>query len=60
MVDALQSVLSSVGPRLKALRTDAGLTLAQLSETTDISVSTLSRLESGHRRPTLELLLRCV
>lgn len=57
MVDALQSVLSSVGPRLKALRTDAGLTLAQLSETTDISVSTLSRLESGHRRPTLELLL---
>jgi len=33
------------------------LTLTELSEATDISVSTLSRLESGARRPTLELLL---
>ncbi len=33
------------------------MTLTQLSETTGISVSTLSRLESGHRKPTLELLL---
>ena len=32
-------------------------TLAQVSATTGISVSTLSRLESGRRRPTLELLL---
>ncbi|GAA1678374.1 XRE family transcriptional regulator [Fodinicola feengrottensis] len=31
--------------------------MAQLSTTTGISVSTLSRLESGQRRPTLELLL---
>ena len=35
----------------------AGATLAELSATTGISVSTLSRLESGQRRPTLELLL---
>lgn len=33
------------------------MTLASLSEATGISVSTLSRLESGHRRPNLELLL---
>ena len=33
------------------------LTLADLSGDTGISVSTLSRLESGDRRPTLELLL---
>ncbi|MFE7574109.1 helix-turn-helix domain-containing protein, partial [Streptomyces sp. NPDC057521] len=32
-------------------------TLTQLSETTGISLSTLSRLESGGRKPTLELLL---
>ncbi len=57
MVDDLASVLTSVGPRLRALRHDAGLTLAQLAETTGISVSTLSRLESGRRRPVLELLL---
>ena len=34
-----------------------GVTLAALSTATGISVSTLSRLESGQRRPTLELLL---
>jgi transcriptional regulator with XRE-family HTH domain len=39
------------------LRRQRGATLAQLSGTTGISVSTLSRLESGQRRPTLELLL---
>jgi transcriptional regulator with XRE-family HTH domain len=50
-------VLRAVGPRLRALRRQRGGTLAQLSETTGISVSTLSRLESGQRRPTLELLL---
>jgi transcriptional regulator with XRE-family HTH domain len=50
-------VLSGVGPRLRALRQQRGSTLAQLSESTGVSVSTLSRLESGQRRPTLELLL---
>lgn len=53
----LDDVLTAVGPRLRALRTRTGSTLAQLSEATGISVSTLSRLESGQRRPTLELLL---
>ena len=50
-------VLAAVGPRLRELRTKRDVTLSQLSETTGISVSTLSRLESGQRRPTLELLL---
>jgi transcriptional regulator with XRE-family HTH domain len=53
----LDDVLHAVGPRLRALRRRRGATLAQLSETTGISVSTLSRLEAGQRRPTLELLL---
>ena len=53
----LDRVLDAVGPRLRALRQKRGATLAQLSESTGISVSTLSRLESGRRRPTLELLL---
>ncbi|RKE22941.1 XRE family transcriptional regulator [Streptomyces sp. TLI_171] len=52
-----ESVLTAVGPRLRAIRQQRGTTLAQLSERTGISVSTLSRLESGGRRPTLELLL---
>lgn len=49
--------LAGVGPRLRALRQQREITLAQLSEQTGISVSTLSRLESGGRKPTLELLL---
>jgi transcriptional regulator with XRE-family HTH domain len=52
-----QTVLDDVGPRLKQLRAKRGLTLAALSEATGISKSTLSRLESGQRRPSLELLL---
>ncbi len=55
--DDFADVLTGVGPRLRALRQARGATLSQLSETTGISVSTLSRLESGQRRPTLELLL---
>jgi transcriptional regulator with XRE-family HTH domain len=50
-------VLDGVGPRLRALRRRHGTTLAELSELTGISVSTLSRLEGGGRKPTLELLL---
>ncbi|MFE9632597.1 helix-turn-helix domain-containing protein [Streptomyces sp. NPDC006463] len=55
--EELAGVLTAVGPRLRALRQQRGTTLAQLSEATGISLSTLSRLESGQRRPTLELLL---
>lgn len=50
-------VLAGVGPRLRALRKRRATTLAQLAAATGISVSTLSRLESGRRRPNLELLL---
>lgn len=57
MANSENAVLASVGPRLRALRLRRGMTLAQLAETTGISVSTLSRLESGGRKPTLELLL---
>jgi transcriptional regulator with XRE-family HTH domain len=57
MDDDLASALGQVGPRLRALRRQRETTLTALAETTGISVSTLSRLESGQRRPTLELLL---
>lgn len=57
MDDSTEEVLTAVGPRLKALRIARHETLADLSTATGISVSTLSRLESGQRRPNLELLL---
>ncbi|GAA4629399.1 XRE family transcriptional regulator [Actinoallomurus vinaceus] len=53
----IEDVLDAVGPRLRALRRDRGITLADLAATTGVSESTLSRLESGQRRATLELLL---
>ncbi len=46
-----------MGPRLRALRQQRGLTLGEVSEATGVSASTLSRLEGGQRRPNLELLL---
>jgi len=54
---SFDGLLGAVGPRLKALRQGREATLAQVSASTGISISTLSRLESGQRRPTLELLL---
>ncbi|TGB12981.1 XRE family transcriptional regulator [Streptomyces palmae] len=53
----MDEVLAAVGPRLRRLRRERGCTLSALSQSTGISVSTLSRLESGQRRPSLELLL---
>jgi transcriptional regulator with XRE-family HTH domain len=51
------NILTAVGPRLRSLRQQRDMTLTDLSAATGISVSTLSRLEAGQRRATLELLL---
>jgi transcriptional regulator with XRE-family HTH domain len=57
MTQDLHQTLDAVGPRLKRLRLRRDVTLADLAGQTGISTSTLSRLESGLRRPTLEQLL---
>lgn len=49
--------LAFIGPRLKTWREKRSMTLAELSALTDISPSTLSRLEAGKRAPNLELLV---
>jgi transcriptional regulator with XRE-family HTH domain len=54
---AIAAALDQVGPRLRRLRAQRRITLTGLASTTGISKSTLSRLETGQRRPTLELLL---
>jgi transcriptional regulator with XRE-family HTH domain len=56
-MDDLDDALAGVGARLRSLRQQRETTLTELSAATGISVSTLSRLESGSRKPTLELLL---
>lgn len=51
------ALLAAVGPRMRVLREARRLTLGALAERTGISTSTLSRLENGQRRPSLDLLL---
>ena len=54
---AIAAALEQVGARLRRVRAERGATLTAVAEATGISKSTLSRLETGQRRPTLELLL---
>ncbi|MCK8477826.1 helix-turn-helix domain-containing protein [Microbacterium aurugineum] len=54
---AIDATLSQVGVRLRQLRAKKSLSLSDLSRATGISKSTLSRLEAGQRKPSLELLL---
>ncbi|MFJ9342110.1 helix-turn-helix domain-containing protein [Streptomyces sp. NPDC101733] len=58
MGDAMADTLAAMGPRLRAARERRGATLTSVSCTTGISLSTLSRIETGRRKPTLEVLLR--
>ena len=53
----IAAALDGVGDRLKQLRLRRNTTLTGVADSTGISKSTLSRLENGQRRPTLELLL---
>jgi transcriptional regulator with XRE-family HTH domain len=57
MDEPVDRTLDAVGPRLKQLRQRRDITLTDLADETGISTSTLSRLEAGLRRPTLEQLL---
>ncbi|PRB00972.1 helix-turn-helix domain-containing protein [Microbacterium sp. MYb64] len=52
------AALDQLPSRLRRAREKRDLTLSEVSSRTGISSSTLSRLESGQRRPTIELVLR--
>ncbi|GHE94519.1 hypothetical protein GCM10017786_29460 [Amycolatopsis deserti] len=54
---AVGAVIEQIAPRLRRARERKGVSLTDLARTTGISTSTLSRLESGQRKPSLELLL---
>ena len=57
MTVTIAAALDLVGPRLRRVREQRGMTLTDAAQRTGISKSTLSRLENGQRRPSLELLL---
>ena len=56
-VTSITTALEQVGPRLRQVREQRGLTLTVAAAHAGMSKSTLSRLENGQRRPSLELLL---
>ena len=53
-----ETIAQRVGRRAQSLRKNAHLTQAVVGERAGISVTDLSRLENGHRTPTLETLER--
>lgn len=53
----MRTELDQVGARLRAARRARGWTLDELATLADMSASTLSRLESGKRQASLELLV---
>ena len=53
----IAAALDLVGSRLRRVREQRGLTLTAAAQHAGMSKSTLSRLENGQRRPSLELLL---
>ncbi|MGW0927477.1 helix-turn-helix domain-containing protein [Streptomyces sp. NPDC002644] len=56
--DDLAGTSAAMGPRLRAARERRGATLTGVARATGISPSTLSRIETGRRGPTLEVVLR--
>ncbi|WP_372593954.1 helix-turn-helix domain-containing protein [Actinotalea sp.] len=52
-----QNRIARIGPRLRSARQAHGWTLQDLADRAEMSASTLSRLESGKRQATLELLV---
>jgi transcriptional regulator with XRE-family HTH domain len=55
--DPISAALDLVAPRLRRVREERGVTQTEVAARTGISKSTLSRLENGQRKPSLELLL---
>jgi transcriptional regulator with XRE-family HTH domain len=53
----VEAAVVGAGERLRRVRAQRRMTLTTVAAATGISKSTLSRLENGQRRPTLEILL---
>lgn len=56
--DSTETNEKMLGARLRSLRTEQGLTLTELSECSDIPVSTLSKMETGRSSLSYDKLLR--
>jgi transcriptional regulator with XRE-family HTH domain len=54
----LQRIVSSIGPKLRGLRKQMGLSLQQLSDRSDVSPAAIHKIEQGDMVPTITTLLK--
>ena len=55
---AVSDVVSSIGPKIRELRTMRGLSLQQLSDRSDVSPAAIHKVEQGNMVPTITTLLK--
>ncbi|HEX4257826.1 MAG TPA: cupin domain-containing protein [Streptosporangiaceae bacterium] len=58
MNDELHKVVSGIGPKIKALRAENGLSLQALGSRADVSAATIHKMEQGDMVPTITTLLK--
>lgn len=56
MTEIRYSELTDIGRLITESRTDAGMTMTDLSEASGVSISAISRYEDGSRKPSAEIL----
>ena len=54
----LEQVVSSIGPKLRELRAQRGMSLQQLAERADVSAAAIHKIERGGMVPTITTLLK--
>jgi transcriptional regulator with XRE-family HTH domain len=54
----VDGIVSSIGPKLKRLRQDRGLSLQQLANRADVSAAAIHKIERGDMVPTITTLLK--
>ena len=58
MTEDLTRIVSGIGPKLRALRKQAGLSLQQLSGRSDVSAAAIHKIEQSGMVPTITTLLK--
>jgi transcriptional regulator with XRE-family HTH domain len=54
----VEGIVREIGPKVKALRAELGMTLQQMSEVADVSAASIHKIERGDMVPTITTLLK--
>jgi transcriptional regulator with XRE-family HTH domain len=58
MTDDVSTIVSGIGPKVRRLRKEAGLSLAQLAEMSRVSAAAIHKIEQSGMTPTITTLLK--